>query len=112
MIGVDIGGMRDRIEIQEPREAADAYGASVRSWVTVATVWAKVEAKESVPLPDDAQSMGVRHEVEIRFFAGLTHRHRLRLLPVGRLMDINGVLDVGNLHVVMRLDCLEKIRRT
>jgi SPP1 family predicted phage head-tail adaptor len=111
VIVVDAGKMRDRIEIQEPKETADAYGAAVRSWVTIATVWAEVKPLESVPLPDDAQSMGVQYEIKLRYFKGLSHRYRLRFPGTNRTLDINGVIDEGNYGVQQVLDCLEKIKR-
>ena len=40
---MQIGELRHRVALQQATESANAFGEVIRSWTTVATVWAAVE---------------------------------------------------------------------
>lgn len=42
-MGRSIGTLRKRVTIEAPQSAKNTYGEDVRTWVTLATVWAAVE---------------------------------------------------------------------
>jgi SPP1 family predicted phage head-tail adaptor len=74
------GPLRNRIEIQEPTEARDAAGGGTVTFATVATRYGAVEplsARERLI----AGQMGTRVAVRIRlrWYEGLTTRHRLKM---------------------------------
>jgi SPP1 family predicted phage head-tail adaptor len=72
--------MRDRVTILVPATTRDASGDAVPSFADGSTVWAAVEPEESgeVWRADRAeQTSSVK--VTMRYRAGLTTRHRLRV---------------------------------
>ncbi len=92
------GKLRDRVVIQAnvaAADQADQYGEVVPQWSNVATVWAKVE---EVGGRENWQADQVRPDrtitVTMRYYAGLTSKHRLlfgsRILNVGSVVNPDG----------------------
>lgn len=89
-----IGPMRHRAEIQVPTEERDSFGATMLTWTTCA-----VRACEKIDLagrelfhaaqvrPD------VTHKVTLRYFEGLTMRHRFVI--DGETHEITSVTEDG-----------------
>lgn len=106
---VPLSLMRERVEIQARTTAPDSYGQPIPTWATVATVWGKVE-----PLSGreawQAQSVrpDVTHKVSVRYYAGLTPKHRFRVDGT-RVFSIEAVLDIEDRHRVMECMCKEEV---
>jgi len=66
------------VQIQAASDSRDAHGGNVRTWGTVATVWASVEPLTGREL-SEAQQVESRATVRItmRPYPGLTSRHRI-----------------------------------
>ena len=78
-LAIDPGALNRRLTLEAPVETADGAGGVIRSYATVATVWASVEpvaARGDVV----AVQLGatVTHRITVRFSADITTRHRLR----------------------------------
>lgn len=93
------GELRDRVQIQADVSRvdldADAYGDVPERWETVAERWADVTQQEGRENWQADQSRpDVTVEVRIRYFAGLSPRHRLLfgsvVLNVGSVIDPDG----------------------
>lgn len=73
------GPLRDRIEIQAPTSTRDAGGALVVTYATEATRWGRVEPLSSRERLIAAQSQTrTTLRIYLRFYDGLTTRHRLK----------------------------------
>ena len=65
---LNIGGMTQRLSIQEYADVADGYGGKTRSWSTTKTVWGRVR-----PLKTDERLYAMQlqgeatHEITIRY---------------------------------------------
>ncbi len=80
MSGADLSQMRARIVIEAPVETPDAAGGVTRSFAAQATVWAQVKPVKAADAPPAAlPGQTVSHRVTLRWRAGLTTGHRLRL---------------------------------
>ena len=78
-LAIDPGALNRRLTLEAPVETADGAGGVIRSYATVATLWASVE-----PVAARADVVAVQlgatvtHRITIRFSADITTRHRLR----------------------------------
>ncbi len=84
------GQMRNRVEVQQAQESADAHGQTSRAWTTIATRWASIssDAGDEV-LEGGQQEVRNTHSIRMRSFPVLqadTHR----LIVRGIVYDING----------------------
>ena len=89
-IAIDPGMLNRRLVLEAPDESADGAGGVVRTYDTVATLWASVEpvaARGDVV----ATQLGatVTHRIVVRYRTGITTRHRFR--PGTRLYRIVAV---------------------
>ena len=83
------GQMRNRVEVQQAQESADAHGQTSRAWTTIATRWASIssEACDEV-LEGGRQDVRNTHSIRMRSFPALqadTHR----LIVRGIVYDVN-----------------------
>lgn len=77
-MAIRAGRLRHRLQIQEPVETRDASGGVTTTWTTVDEIWARIaplHGHEAL----EAQRMQFRGTamVYIRYWPGLTTRHRL-----------------------------------
>jgi SPP1 family predicted phage head-tail adaptor len=95
------------VEIQEAKVAIDDHRARTRTWATVDTVWASVEplsGREALIAKQvDAR---LTHRVIIRYWAGLTPTHRIRIDDT-RALGIIEIKDIELRHRSMELLCYE-----
>lgn len=88
----DPGRLRHRLVLEAPVEAADGAGGVVRSYESVATVWAAITP---VALSEQvaAEALGARltHRIVIRTGVAVTTRHRFTL--GNRIFRIVGIRD-------------------
>jgi SPP1 family predicted phage head-tail adaptor len=87
--------LKDQIELQSVTgDTRDAFGASVPTWATYATVWAEIK-----PLSARQLDLGrnyadsVSHAVRIRYRAGVSPTHRAKFGT--RIFTIDGVVETG-----------------
>jgi SPP1 family predicted phage head-tail adaptor len=100
------GELRHRIEIQENTPAKNSLGEDVDTWTTVNKRWAKVEPLTGRELQVQVQiSADVTHRVTMRFYEGLTAKHRIRFN--GRIFAINAVLNIEERDRETRVMCFE-----
>ena len=97
------GLLRHRGIIQKPDDAASGWGGE-RTWVTYATVWARIEpasGSESVDSRTKKSQANVTHFITIRFIRGL--RPSMRFLFEGRRLQFEIIrnLDERNREIVI-----------
>lgn len=101
-----VSKMRQRVTIQAVSGASDGQGGISETWADVATVWASIE-----PMSDyerfQAQQLqtNTTHKVMIRYYSGLTTKHRL--LFGSRVFNIKGILNLNEENAFMQLKCVE-----
>lgn len=97
------GKLRHRIEIQEAIETTDEYGQVQQTWQTVATRWGGVEPLSGREAAHSKQvHQDTIHEVTLRYYAGLTAKHRL--VYDGRQHEIISVTNkskINHEHIVL-----------
>ncbi|MGE5510152.1 MAG: phage head closure protein [Bacteroidota bacterium] len=99
---VRIGGLRYRVELQQPVRTSDGGGGAAEIWDTVAELWAAViPVRGEERISAEAVSGEVTHEVWIRHRTGVTPSMRFGL--DGRVLDIRAVIPVDDGR---RLKCL------
>ena len=104
------GQLRTRAEVQRIMEPRDKQGGIVPSWETIAHVWIKMVGLRGREYWSAQQVQSdVTHGVIMRYFAGLTSKHRLRLLHSQRVLNIQSVIDVDERHAEMQLMCVEVV---
>lgn len=92
---IDPGLLRSRLAVEAPMETDDGAGGVSRSYETIATVWAEV-TPVSAARAIEAERTGARvtHRIAIRYFGGITTKHRLRdgdrLFRIVSLRDRDG----------------------
>ncbi|MFZ5733483.1 MAG: phage head closure protein [Pseudomonadota bacterium] len=75
----DAGDLRWRVVVEAPLGTPDDQGGEVRTYVSVATVWAAiVPLKSTTDVEADADGVTLRFRIIVRAPLDLTLRHRLR----------------------------------
>ena len=100
------GRLSTRISIEADVDALDAYGATIRTWQTLAQVWADVRhtsGKEAIT--GDAITSLARASMRIRWRTGLTAGMRVLVLDTGRYYDVRSVLPDLNKREYIDLVC-------
>lgn len=88
----EIGELRWRLTLQAPVEAADGAGGTMRSYVDVMTLWAKVEPVAArYDVVGAAAGATITHRIVIRRGPEVTTRHRL--LEGARIYRVVAVRD-------------------
>lgn len=99
------GELRHRVEIQEDQaDSADSHGQTVPDWLTVKTVWAKVEGLTGSEIFWAQQNSIVADlKVTIRYWSRLTAQHQF--LFGEQVLGIVYVDDVLKRHQKMICFC-------
>jgi SPP1 family predicted phage head-tail adaptor len=102
--------LRHQVQIQQLIEVSDTFGgAGTQQWQTVpgGLVWGAVEPA-SVREYITAQQMAAEATttIRIRYHPGITPK--MRVLYGTRTYDIQGIIDVDERHIEMRLICIER----
>ena len=96
------GALRQVVEVQRRDENVTTTGGSSPRWVPVRTVRASIEplTARELMLAGQAQ-MRSTVKVRMRYFAGLTPKHRLVQIRNGRTIEygIEEVIDAEQMHV-------------
>ena len=73
------GLLNRRLTLEAPVDSADGAGGVVRSYETVATLWAEVTPVSAVrALEAERLGASVTHRIRLRFSDDITIRHRFR----------------------------------
>ncbi len=95
MVGMNIGKLDRRIELQARALTQDAAGSRIETWAKVMDLWAELVApRQSEGIIADADRVSDTREFRIRYRAGIsatTHR----VLYGGQAFDITGITEGG-----------------
>lgn len=89
---IDPGRLKTRLVIQQPQDAPDDQGGTVRTWTTYATVWASVTPMSTrcdVQAGSDGATQNYRIVVRSNFSLSLQHRFS----DGARIYRINAIRD-------------------
>jgi SPP1 family predicted phage head-tail adaptor len=103
---MEAGKLRHRVTIQTATSAQDATGYPVKTWGTLATVWAMVlplQGRELVAA-QQAQSESTVH-IRTRYLSGVTTKDRI--LFGTRVYEINGIVNPGERNIELQFLCKE-----
>lgn len=102
------GELRHIITIERLTETADEYGGHATAWATLHTLRAKIVPLTAREL-EHAMRMESRssHRITIRYKSGITAADRVNY--GGRLMQIRGVIDLGERRKWLELSCDEGV---
>lgn len=94
---MEAGKLHHRITIQQATVTQDAYGEPVKTWGTLATVWAAVEpmiGREYLAVQQLQSAANVR--IRIRYRPGITPLMRVQWIDgaTTRLFDIESIQEV------------------
>lgn len=103
---VTLGDMRERVQILTYTDTRDQIGGTVRSWTTLATVWARVEEMSAGEQYHREQiQTSAQFAVTIRFRADVTVNQRITWR--GRRFEISGRPNPDERRRFLRLACKE-----
>ena len=104
---IKIGDLRQRVTIESAVVSSDGYGGRPKSWVPVATVWAKVEPLRGREYFEAHQiKTEVTHRVIIRYRPDVTPQMRIKV--GSRYLMIESVIDIEERHRFLELICREE----
>lgn len=87
------GKLRHRLDVQAPEETQDTFGAVTLTWRSVGTVWGSVEAEGGQEnWRADKVEADRSGTATIRYYPGLTSRHRL-VTEDGRILNVVSAID-------------------
>lgn len=98
--------MNKRVAIQAVTQTSDGQGGADEAWVTLSTVAAEIvpvgnyERMEAMKLASP-----VSHKVTMRYYSGLTTKHRL--LYGTRVLKIKEVVNKDEDNAIHQLRCIE-----
>lgn len=97
-MGIAAGILREKFAIETPVETRNAVGESILSWQEVGLRLGSYEANAYIEIDRRSQVGGsVSATVRMRYFPGLTGKHRLRWISRdNRLLYISSVVERGS----------------
>lgn len=103
------GKLRDRVDLQRVSVTPDSHGDQVKTWATLATVWASIEPLSGREFLQASQVMSdVTVRIRIRGRTDITLTPKDRVQFGTRLFDIRHVIDWGGKGVETQLMCTER----
>lgn len=107
------GGMRHRLELQEPVSSIDSFGQEIDDWATLATFWARIRPIKGQELLNVKQQQAqLTHVVTFRFQGPEVRpvpTMRLRDSRSGRILEIESVVNVNERNSMYECQCVERI---
>jgi SPP1 family predicted phage head-tail adaptor len=83
--------MRNRVEVQQAQESADAHGQTSRAWTTIATRWASISSEAGAEvLEGGQQDVRNTHSIRMRSFP-VVQADTHRLIVRGIVYDLDSV---------------------
>ena len=99
-----IGKMRQRVSVQNPTDAADAYGQMIEAWGAAVGLWAQVQEQSTAETKDqDGQVRVQRIQVTLRW--GATVSTRSRLTYRSTVYQVKSLIDPDGLKARLMLEC-------
>jgi len=100
------GKLRHRVELHSATAAQDAYGESIDTFASFATVWASVEPLQGRELEHAQQiSAETNHKVTIRYNSTVTEAHRV--IFGSRTLEITAIINPQERNEYQDLFCKE-----
>jgi len=100
------GDLRRRVTLEAPADVVDEIGGVTRSWVVVATLWARIETpRGATRLAAERLEQALGHRVTLRWRDDVTGGMRLRY--GARVFAIRAVRDPDESRRSLVLDCEE-----
>ena len=102
---MNIGKLRDKIEIQSKQKTQNEFGEETVSYITVLTTWARVLTKSA----REISNSGLRNEIDYKVLL----RHSEQIVPEmvvvwnGKTLEISSVLDADEKRKSLLLACKE-----
>jgi SPP1 family predicted phage head-tail adaptor len=111
---MNIGKLRNKIELQSFTSTANAIGEQLKTWTTYSTVWAHIRPMSGRELINAQQPVGeITHQVTIRYNSSVSVDDRIRyydsVKSTYRYFDINYVGDRDERNAVIVLMCKEAV---
>lgn len=106
---MEAGKLRHRVQLQRATVTTDSHGDQVKSWTTLAEVWAEVldlTGREFVQASQVMSDISVQVRIRGRRDFRLTPKDRV--VFGSRTLDIRHVTDMGGKGVEWRLACTER----
>lgn len=98
--------LRHRVAFQQTKQTADGAGGFTEAWVTIATVWAKIEPVKSYEKFVAMQTeTHVSHNITVRYNSDITTAKRI--MYGTRIFDIVGVINVNEENVALKISAME-----
>jgi len=105
---MNVGALRHRVEIQNFTVATNSDGQPIRTFSTLATVWAKVSPKSGAEFADQGIAKIQRtYDVIIRYTGDISESYRL--VHNGVVLNIQSILNIDLRNRQMNLVCVESI---
>lgn len=107
---MEAGKLRHRVELQRVAVTIDTHGDQVKTWTTLAEVWASVEqlsGREFLQASASSSDITVRIRIRGRSDLVLTPKDRVKFGD--RTFDIRHALDWGDRGVETQLLCTERL---
>ncbi|SCY25308.1 phage head closure protein [Alkaliphilus peptidifermentans] len=103
-----IGKLRHRITIQEYQATRDSFGAEVKEWVDIKTVWASIEPLSGREYFSAKQiNAEVTTKIRTRYLKGI--HPKMRVLFNDRIFEILSVINVEEKKRELELMCKEEV---
>lgn len=105
---MEAGKLRNRVDLQRVTVTRDSHGDQVKTWATLATVWASIEPLSGREFLQASQVMSdVTVRIKIRGNPDLALTPKDRVKFGARVFDIRHVIDWGGRGVETQLLCTE-----
>lgn len=104
---MDVGSLRDRIQLQTYTEVQDpATSGTLKTWTTIATLWANLSAVTGyVTFQTQQISEKVTHKIILRYYSGMSSEYWV--LFNNRRFRIRNVMNIDERNIAMQLLCEE-----
>lgn len=102
------GTLRHRLILQHASETQDAYGETLKTWGTLATVWGSVEPLRMREYLEAQQTQAQgTHRITVRYREGLTPLHRV--LHRERVFEVVAVLNPEERREMLHFLAVERV---
>jgi len=105
---MEAGKLRNQVDLQRVAVTVDSHGDQVKTWATLATVWASIEPLSGREFMQASQVMSdITVRIKIRGRSDIALTPKDRVLFGSREFDIRHVIDWGGNGVETQLLCTE-----
>jgi len=98
--------MNRRVAIQSVTQTTDGQGGVTEAWATASTVWCEISPINGYERIEAMKMASpVTHKVTMRYYAGITTKHRL--LYGSRVLHIKEIINKDESDTIHILKCVE-----